>query len=272
MIGGLDRYFQIARCFRDEDLRADRQPEFTQLDLEMSFPTQEAIFGVIEQVMVRACAVAGIEVKAPFRHMEYREAIRRYGIDKPDLRFGMELREVTEQFAEAREKLHLEGSVQAIVAPGAAGFSRKQVDELGGAGQEPGRARALHDQGDGGGREFGAGENAGRGGGAEYRHGDGSQGRGPNRGCFGGRADSGNRCRGVDRRSIAAGDGRAAEPDTEKSLGVFVADGLPALRVGQQRKALGAGAASLYRASARRTWTSWSPRRRRCVPRATTWC
>jgi aspartyl-tRNA synthetase len=131
MIGGLDRYFQIARCFRDEDLRADRQPEFTQLDLEMSFPTQEAIFGVIEQVMVRACAVAGIEAKAPFRHMEYREAIRRYGIDKPDLRFGMELREVTEQFAGAREKLHLEGNVQAIVAPGAASFSRKQLDELG---------------------------------------------------------------------------------------------------------------------------------------------
>jgi aspartyl-tRNA synthetase len=131
MIGGLDRYFQIVRCFRDEDLRADRQPEFTQLDLEMSFPTQEAVFGVIEQVMLRACAVAGIEVKAPFRHMEYREAIRRYGIDKPDLRFGMELCEATEHFAPAREKLHLEGSVQALVAPGAASYSRKQLDELG---------------------------------------------------------------------------------------------------------------------------------------------
>jgi aspartyl-tRNA synthetase len=131
MIGGLDRYFQIVRCFRDEDLRADRQPEFTQLDLEMSFPTQDAVFGVIEQVMVRACAVAGIDVKAPFPHMEYREAIRRYGIDKPDLRFGMELREVTEHFAPAREKLHLEGSVQALVAPGAASYSRKQLDELG---------------------------------------------------------------------------------------------------------------------------------------------
>jgi aspartyl-tRNA synthetase len=131
MIGGLDRYFQLVRCFRDEDLRADRQPEFTQLDLEMSFPTQDAVFSVIEQVMVRACAVAGIEVKAPFQHMEYREAIRRYGIDKPDLRFGMELREVTEHFAPAREKLHLEGSVQALVAPGAASYSRKQLDELG---------------------------------------------------------------------------------------------------------------------------------------------
>ena len=130
MIGGLDRYFQIARCFRDEDLRADRQPEFTQLDLEMSFPRQQDIFGVIEQVMVRACAVAGIKVNAPFRHMEYREAIRRYGIDKPDLRFGMELRDVTPHFAAAREKLRIEGNVQALVAPGAAAYSRKQLDEL----------------------------------------------------------------------------------------------------------------------------------------------
>jgi aspartyl-tRNA synthetase len=143
MIGGLDRYFQLVRCFRDEDLRADRQPEFTQLDLEMSFPTQETIFGVIEQVMVRACAAAGINVKAPFRHMEYRDAIKRYGIDKPDLRFGMELQEVTEQFAVAREKLHLEGSVHALVATGAASFSRKQLDELGEQAKGLG-ARALY--------------------------------------------------------------------------------------------------------------------------------
>ena len=91
MIGGMDRYFQIVKCFRDEDLRADRQPEFTQLDLEMSFPTQDAVFGVIEQVMVRACAVAGITVKGPFRRMEYRDAIRRYGSrqTRPALRHGI---------------------------------------------------------------------------------------------------------------------------------------------------------------------------------------
>ncbi len=130
MIGGMDRYFQIVKCFRDEDLRADRQPEFTQLDLEMSFPTQDAIFHVIETVMVRACAVAGIAVKAPFQRMEYRDAIRRYGSDKPDLRFGMELRDVTEHFAPARETMHIDGSVQALVAPGAATFSRKQLDEI----------------------------------------------------------------------------------------------------------------------------------------------
>ena len=117
MIGGVDRYFQIVKCFRDEDLRADRQPEFTQLDLEISFPTQDTVFGVIENVMVRACAVAGITVKGPFRRMEYREAIRRYGSDKPDLRFGMELHDVTEHFAAAREMLHIEGNVQSLLRP-----------------------------------------------------------------------------------------------------------------------------------------------------------
>jgi len=131
MIGGLDRYFQIVKCFRDEDLRADRQPEFTQLDLEMSFPRQEDIFRVIENVMVRVCAVAGIQTTVPFPHMLYKDAIRKYGSDKPDLRFGMELHEVTECFpAEARQKLQIEGNVFAMAAPGGASYSRKQLDEL----------------------------------------------------------------------------------------------------------------------------------------------
>ncbi|HTC42428.1 MAG TPA: aspartate--tRNA ligase [Candidatus Acidoferrales bacterium] len=131
MIGGLDRYFQIVKCFRDEDLRADRQPEFTQLDLEMSFPRQEDIFNVIENVMVRVCAVAGIQASAPFPHMLYKDAIRKYGSDKPDLRFGMELHEVTDCFpAEAKQKLQIEGNVFALAAPGGASYSRKQLDEL----------------------------------------------------------------------------------------------------------------------------------------------
>ena len=131
MIGGMDRYFQIVKCFRDEDLRADRQPEFTQLDLEMSFPRQEDIFSVIETVMVRACAVAGIKAEAPFPRMLYKDAICKYGSDKPDLRFGMELHEVTETFpAEAKQRLQIEGSVFAFAAPGAASSSRKQLDEL----------------------------------------------------------------------------------------------------------------------------------------------
>jgi len=131
MIGGLDRYFQVVKCFRDEDLRADRQPEFTQLDLEMSFPRQEDIFGVIENVMVRVCKVAGIEATAPFPHMLYKDVIRKYGSDKPDLRFGMVLHEVTECFPpEAKQKLGIEGNVFALAAPGASGYSRKQLDEL----------------------------------------------------------------------------------------------------------------------------------------------
>ena len=131
MIGGLDRYFQIVKCFRDEDLRADRQPEFTQLDLEMSFPRQEDIFSVIENVMVRACAVVGIKAETPFPHMLYKDAIRRYGSDKPDMRFGMELHEVTEIFPTvAKQKLQIEGHVFAFAAPGAASYSRKQLDEL----------------------------------------------------------------------------------------------------------------------------------------------
>jgi aspartyl-tRNA synthetase len=131
MIGGLDRYFQIVKCFRDEDLRADRQPEFTQLDVEMSFPRQEDIFHVIEKVMLRACAVAGVQAHAPFLHMNYKDAIRKYGSDKPDLRFGMELHEVTSTFPEeAKQKLQIEGNVFAFAAPGGASYSRKQLDEL----------------------------------------------------------------------------------------------------------------------------------------------
>jgi aspartyl-tRNA synthetase len=131
MIGGLDRYFQIVKCFRDEDLRADRQPEFTQLDVEMSFPRQEDVFQVIETVMLRACAVAGVQAHAPFLHMNYKDAVRKYGSDKPDLRFGMELHEVTDAFPEeAKQKLQIEGNVFAFAAPGGAGYSRKQLDEL----------------------------------------------------------------------------------------------------------------------------------------------
>ncbi len=130
MISGLDRYFQIARCYRDEDLRADRQPEFTQLDLEMSFPRQDDIFEVIERVLERVWVATGLAVSRPFRRMEYRDAMERYGSDKPDLRFGMELRDVTPFFDPARETLRIHGSVRAVAAPGGAALSRKQVEEL----------------------------------------------------------------------------------------------------------------------------------------------
>ena len=130
MIGGMDRYFQIVKCFRDEDLRADRQPEFTQLDLEMSFPRQEDIFETIEQAVAAAWRVIGVEVKRPFRHLDYKDALRLYGSDKPDLRFEMTLQNVTRFFDPVRAQMHFEGNVQAMVAPGGAALSRKQLDEM----------------------------------------------------------------------------------------------------------------------------------------------
>jgi aspartyl-tRNA synthetase len=134
MIGGMDRYFQIVKCFRDEDLRADRQPEFTQLDLEISFPTQETVFGVIEQVMVRALKIAGIQInydpKKGFPRMTHKEALVRYGSDKPDLRFGLELVNLTLAFAESVLSGEVKPPVWGFVVPGGARFSRKQLDEL----------------------------------------------------------------------------------------------------------------------------------------------
>jgi aspartyl-tRNA synthetase len=130
MIGGMDRYFQIVKCFRDEDLRADRQPEFTQLDLEMSFPRQEDIFETIEQAVAAAWRVIGVTVKRPFRHLDYKDVLRLYGSDKPDLRFEMHLQDVTRFFDPARASMHFEGNVQAVVARGGASLSRKQIDEL----------------------------------------------------------------------------------------------------------------------------------------------
>jgi aspartyl-tRNA synthetase len=143
MISGMDRYFQICKCIRDEDFRADRQLEFTQLDLEMSFPRQQDIFEAIERVMQRVLSLIGVRVERPFRHLDYKEALRLYGSDKPDLRFGMELHNVTAHFEPARETFKFEGNVQAVVAPGAAAWSRKQIDELTEAGKSAG-ARGVY--------------------------------------------------------------------------------------------------------------------------------
>ena len=135
MIAGMDRYFQIARCFRDEDLRADRQPEFTQVDIEMSFPTRDVIFGVVERLMQAACRQSGREVAAPFRRMSYDEAISSYGSDKPDLRCEMAIQDVSEAFAESSFKVFRRavaegGVVRALVVPGAGRYARHKIDKL----------------------------------------------------------------------------------------------------------------------------------------------
>jgi aspartyl-tRNA synthetase len=135
MIAGLDRYFQIARCFRDEDLRADRQPEFTQLDVEMSFATTEQIYKLIEGLFARVFRLIGVELPTPFPRLPYAEAMARYGSDKPDLRFGMELRDLSPAlegttFAPFASTLEAGGQIKGIVVKGGALLSRKALDEL----------------------------------------------------------------------------------------------------------------------------------------------
>ena len=136
MISGFDRYFQVARCFRDEDLRADRQPEFTQIDLEMTFPQQATVFRVVEGFLTAAFKTAGISLTAPFIQMSYDEAIRRYGIDKPDMRLPA-LTDLTEELtSELREQLKIEQKLPVLgfVIPKAGGLSGTQrrglVDEI----------------------------------------------------------------------------------------------------------------------------------------------
>ena len=133
MVAGMDRYFQIAKCFRDEDLRADRQPEFTQIDCEMSFVEQEDILQMFEgmtQHLFRE--IAGVELKAPFLRMSWHEAMKKYGSDKPDLRFGMEFVELMDtlqnksDFAVFNDAAYIGG----ICAKGCAAYTRKQVGEL----------------------------------------------------------------------------------------------------------------------------------------------
>ncbi|MFQ5851125.1 MAG: aspartate--tRNA ligase [Candidatus Binatia bacterium] len=136
MVGGIDRYFQIVRCFRDEDLRADRQPEFTQLDIEMSFVQPEDIFHVVEGMMaVLLKDLKGVDLKIPFPCLSWEDAISRYGTDKPDLRYGLELVDFSGAFRGSQvgvfaAALERGGMVKGLCVPGAANLSRRELDEL----------------------------------------------------------------------------------------------------------------------------------------------
>lgn len=136
MVSGYERYFQVARCFRDEDLRADRQPEFTQIDLETSFVNRDTLLTMMETMMARVFKEClGIELSLPFPRMEYREAMSRFGSDKPDTRFGLELTDVSEVFAGSAFKVFAStvaagGMVVGLTVPGCANYTRSQLDEL----------------------------------------------------------------------------------------------------------------------------------------------
>src|SRR5688572_597735 len=135
MIGGMDRYVQICKCFRDEDLRADRQPEFTQVDVEMSFARPETIFGVIEPLMREIFKLIGREVETPFPRMPYAEAMAKYGSDKPDLRCGLPIQDNREFFRESsfnvfRKIVAEGGTVRALMIPNVGGYSRSEVDGI----------------------------------------------------------------------------------------------------------------------------------------------
>jgi aspartyl-tRNA synthetase len=134
MISGFERYYQIVRCFRDEDLRADRQPEFTQVDIEMSFPSEEELFPIIEQMMVEVFALNGVHISTPIPRMSFEEAMEKYGSDKPDTRFDVFLQDFTEIFKKAepgvfREMAEAGQTIRGFMAPGVS-YSRKVLDDL----------------------------------------------------------------------------------------------------------------------------------------------
>ena len=136
MVSGLDRYYQIVRCFRDEDLRADRQPEFTQIDIEMSFVSEDEVRNCMEELVTRLCReAAGLNIPRPFKAISYQEAMDRFGSDKPDTRFGLELKDISGVAAECGFKVFAStvaegGRVKGINARGCGSFSRKEIDDL----------------------------------------------------------------------------------------------------------------------------------------------
>ena len=261
MIAGMDRYFQIARCFRDEDLRADRQPEFTQVDVEISFATPDIVFGLIEPVIKAAFAEIGVDVPLPLPRMPYSEAMGKYGSDKPDLRFGMEIQELTPAFAATtfapfREALDAKGVVRGLVVPGrgavVAQGSRDAV-RRGGAVRRPGHLRAAaagrqrpepaQEPGRRGGRRRGA-EALGRDG----------------RGRAAARGRPGRQDRQA-ARPAASAPRQEAEPDRPGGVEVHVGRRLPAVRVGRRRAALLLGEPPVHGAarSRRRTCSTRAP-------------
>ncbi len=150
MVSGVDKYFQLARCYRDEDLRADRQPEFTQVDIELSFAEEDQLFTLVEGMAKHLWKdVLNVDIHTPFPRMTWDEAMQRYGTDKPDTRFGMEIHDITGVLSESgfmvfRNTVKSKGTVRAICAPGCAGLSRQELDSLVAQAKEFGAMGLIH--------------------------------------------------------------------------------------------------------------------------------
>ena len=164
MVAGFERYFQIVRCFRDEDLRKDRQPEFTQIDIETSFLDRDDFLPIVEGLVAAIWRrVKGVELALPFPRLAYDEAMARFGSDKPDLRFGLELQDVSALFAGGEFQAFAQvvaggGAVKALRIPGAGSMSRKELDDLTAEAKQAGRQGPGLDQGDGRGPELARGQ------------------------------------------------------------------------------------------------------------------
>ena len=268
MVGGIERYYQIVRCFRDEDLRADRQPEFTQVDIEASFVEPADIQALVEQVLVAAWAQAGIALEAPFPRMGYHEAMRRFGTDRPDLRFACEIADWSQAAATSGlgvfgRVVGAGGVVRAIVFPGAgAGLSRKDLDGLVVEAQELGAKGLVWAVPGAGGGAAGLGQG---------RVPRGAR-RGARRGC--GRPDRDGRRHRARRparaRRTAHALGRAVRPHSGGRLGAAVGHRFPAGRMERRRAALGRAASSVHGPATRRMKIAYNRILARCSPRPTT--
>ena len=269
MISGMDRYVQFARCFRDEDQRADRQLEFTQVDLEMSFATPELVYDVVEGALAAAFTGIGVEIPRPFRRMPYAEAIAKYGADKPDLRFGLEIQDFGPLFAESpfgifREAVEHGGTVRGFVIPGAAKFSRREVDELVEQAKQFGAAGLVWARYTAEGVQSSA-KAIGEEGIRRVLEAAGAA-----------RDDllvlaSGARRRDLEgARTAPAARGQEAEPDSGRPLGAALDHRLPAVRLERGRAALGLGESSVHGAARRRLADARVAIRARCWRRPTT--
>ena len=270
MIAGTDRYFQITRCFRDEDLRADRQPEFTQIDVEMSFATPDQIYGLIEPLMQDIFRHIGVEIATPFRRMSYAEAIAKYGSDKPDLRCGLEIADLSEVFRDSEFRVFKQivaegGVIRGFAVPGGNRYSRSQIDVLVDQAKQMGF----------GGLDLGAARRAAAELGESARRSGPQSGAGDERGGSGRfAADGRRRGRGHLQAPRSAASRRLPRNMSGWRPTISSFSGSPIFRSSSGTATSSAGSRCIIRSPRRstRTWPNWRPIRQPSGPRPTISC